>query len=757
MSRLKINALSLCAGLACVASPALAQNDRINDQPTGWWYWYGATPAFIDSEMANGRRPFNLTPNGSNYDAVFVQDSGEYNTDSFDVLYNVTASTLSTNMALTNRRVIDLEVTNTLTGTFTATVVSNTGNTAAPGWSFSTGLTYQQMIDWRDANGLRPIDVDSYSTLGGTRYSIVAVPNSGNNFQSGWWWYFGVSEAQVTNALTTNGARLIDIEVTDNNPLTFNAIMVSSNVGLGLWDGNITSSAIQSTIDQYAVRLTCLHRYTDTGGNTRFAAAFVDNANAQTRRMRSFMDAGLANGTYGFMLKQVGGSTLAALNEDFEYHPASMIKILYATYAIDRCAANLDSLGNNCPTPSCPTSCPDIGVCGTFNQTLDAAMRGMLRQSDNLDTKAIENRYTRATLNAYADSTLNLDSTQVNTTIGCLCVTSPVTNDMTARDGVSIYEQIADGSLFNQDWQNTLYSIMINLDEYGYGTYTTLNSVIDSEAANTDLTNSELADFKSQMRFAHKSGGSTCDDTGISYSTTGGWASVPFKVFNSTFGWLTLPREYAFTVFAHGFTGDSPVGEAKEEILREQIREALQSWDDACSTPVINNEPDDVLTAPAGSDVQFHVGLTLGTGSRTYLWQKFNASNSTWANLINGSFYSGVTTSTLSVLNVNEADEGRYRCVISSICGSDTTRSALLLVAPLGPTCDDIDFNSDGSLFDPQDIEAFLSVYSEGPCVPANANCQDIDFNNDTSIFDPCDINSFLVVYSEGPCTPCGQ
>lgn len=70
--------------------------------------------------------------------------------------------------------------------------------------------------------------------------------------------------------------------------------------------------------------------------------------------------------------------------------------------------------------------------------------------------------------------------------------------------------------------------------------------------------------------------------------------------------------------------------------------------------------------------------------------------------------------------------------------------------------CDSIDFNQDGSLYDPQDIEAFLSVYSEGPCVPASATCNDIDFNNDTSLFDPCDINSFLVMYSQGPCTPCG-
>ncbi|MFO0856842.1 MAG: cytochrome c peroxidase [Phycisphaerales bacterium] len=69
-----------------------------------------------------------------------------------------------------------------------------------------------------------------------------------------------------------------------------------------------------------------------------------------------------------------------------------------------------------------------------------------------------------------------------------------------------------------------------------------------------------------------------------------------------------------------------------------------------------------------------------------------------------------------------------------------------------GCPCDDIDFNNDGSRFDPIDIDAYLSMFSEGPCVPATAACQDIDFNNDGSIFDPQDIDAFLSVYSEGPC-----
>ncbi len=73
------------------------------------------------------------------------------------------------------------------------------------------------------------------------------------------------------------------------------------------------------------------------------------------------------------------------------------------------------------------------------------------------------------------------------------------------------------------------------------------------------------------------------------------------------------------------------------------------------------------------------------------------------------------------------------------------------------PRCDSVDFNNDGSLFDPQDIDAYLSVFSEGSCIPVSANCSDVDFNNDGSLFDPCDIDSFLLVFSEGPCTLCGS
>jgi hypothetical protein len=82
----------------------------------------------------------------------------------------------------------------------------------------------------------------------------------------------------------------------------------------------------------------------------------------------------------------------------------------------------------------------------------------------------------------------------------------------------------------------------------------------------------------------------------------------------------------------------------------------------------------------------------------------------------------------------------------------DSYRIGVSILGQVPRVCDPIDFNNDGSLYDPQDIDAFLSVFSEGPCIPAGATCNDVDFNNDSSLFDPADIDAFLRVFSEGPC-----
>lgn len=71
-----------------------------------------------------------------------------------------------------------------------------------------------------------------------------------------------------------------------------------------------------------------------------------------------------------------------------------------------------------------------------------------------------------------------------------------------------------------------------------------------------------------------------------------------------------------------------------------------------------------------------------------------------------------------------------------------------------GPTCDTIDFNSDGLYPDTQDIADFVAVFGGGDCAPPNPPVcnSDIDFNNDGLLPDTADITAFLRVFAGGDC-----
>jgi hypothetical protein len=88
--------------------------------------------------------------------------------------------------------------------------------------------------------------------------------------------------------------------------------------------------------------------------------------------------------------------------------------------------------------------------------------------------------------------------------------------------------------------------------------------------------------------------------------------------------------------------------------------------------------------------------------------------------LRNGRGISGANSNILTIEGVLLDDAGLYQCRITTACGVVVSREASLSVVaqPNCPkVCDDIDFNNDGSIFDPLDVDSFLSVFSEGPCL----------------------------------------
>lgn len=679
--------------VACVAGPALAQPEEILDTPAGWTYRYGATSAAITTDINAGLRPFSIRRvSASSWDVISVQNSGSYAAAGFgtgNMHYNRTPAQLGADLA--NRRLVSLDCYEVSGQTqISAISVPNTGG-ASVGWGWLVGQTRQQVIDWvgNTTPALRITDLSIYTVGGQKYYSAVAVYNQGAQYQ-GWWWYFDKTGAEIATLLEQNSARLIDIELetapTLFTPARFACVMVAQNPGGGWFHDALTSEQVGEFIGQTGGRLTSLHRYTNGVGSTRYAVSLVDNADAQTRRMRAYMGDQATVGNYGFKLKRVGGDVLASLNENFVFEPASSMKILHGAYTILQCALGNRTLSdqtqvqNMCTTTFWNNVCPDNDPsCNAGSEPLRATVRRMLQNSHNGRTQTIEQLHGRTTLNNFAAGAAGLTDTHINHTLGCLCGNTP--NTTTAADLTDFYEQIADGTHFNTAWSDSLYGLMANVTAWGYssnpdGSFYTLGQVISQEAAGTSLTAAEIADFRSEVRYAAKGGAYGCG--GSLWRCSAGWASLPHKVNLGNF-WYTSHREFAFTTFVNAGSdpGSLVTYPASEEILREQIREALQSWDAACTT-VIASHPEN-LTRNEGQDAQFSVGA--GTGSAAFLWQKLN--QGVWQSMFDlAGQVSGATTSTLTIHDVTTGNDGSYRCRVTKDCGITNSNSATLTVIP---------------------------------------------------------------------------
>lgn len=100
------------------------------------------------------------------------------------------------------------------------------------------------------------------------------------------------------------------------------------------------------------------------------------------------------------------------------------------------------------------------------------------------------------------------------------------------------------------------------------------------------------------------------------------------------------------------------------------VAESLLVGGGGCTAPSITTHPS-AVSVNAGATASFTVAAT-GTTPLTYQWQKNSV------NLSNGGDISGATSTTLSIANCEEADEGNYRCVVTNACGNATSNNAWL-------------------------------------------------------------------------------
>ena len=152
-------------------------------------------------------------------------------------------------------------------------------NTTPTGWYIWAHQTPSQVTDTINL-GYRLVDLYVESFSPSYLFTGVYVANTGA-YAKAWWWYYGVNETTLNDALTDNNARLTSLKAYDigGGQIRFTAIMIS-NTGADAtawwWYYNATPTAITGQINYNEARLTQIHAY-QTGGQTRYAVVMVDN------------------------------------------------------------------------------------------------------------------------------------------------------------------------------------------------------------------------------------------------------------------------------------------------------------------------------------------------------------------------------------------------------------------------------------------------------------------------------------------------
>lgn len=585
---LRLSVLSVLASLALAQGAAAdAQTDLTT--PTQW-RWLGNTTLqnVTDSAGTNYRivdievesvAPFRLS-------AVMVRNAGDY-AKPWWWYHGLTASQVSANLAANQARLIDIEPYETIVGIrYAAVMIPNAGSDQAAGHGWQTNHSFGSFSTWLQQNpGRRIIDVQPYRDAGLLRYAFTWVTNSGQT-QSASWIYLNTTESFIESRLTSNNARLIDLEPHDDTG-RFSAIMVPNDGELWFRAYDMGFSDVSRLSGQYAGRITDLQRYRLPSGTVRYAMIGRRNDNDLAIGTTVAMRAELPlSATSGFLLREYQGtaSTFAGVFENRVFEPASLIKTIHHFVANWRVAAGLDSFNANVVVnQGLSGSCPN----GTNPVTLslsDVLLR-MMTSSSNAATEAIRTRYGEAAIN-FTALAYGAENFELNHVIGCYCAGTP--NEITLMDLANIHEAVTDGALGSV--RDDFYQRMDRNPNFGLGSVNT-NTIMLDELFASDLNAGERQAFLAGTLIAHKAGGYQCVDGVV--RSRGAYVRLPSRT-----GCDTNTTEY----FIGAWVNDAPdissaeesVGAGLAVLFRERLRAAIHTWENASCDPFENYCPAEI-------------------------------------------------------------------------------------------------------------------------------------------------------------------
>ncbi|MFL5824267.1 MAG: serine hydrolase [Solirubrobacteraceae bacterium] len=554
-----VRALSVAgvvAIMAAAAVPALADStaatgDESVSVPTAWHVYTGLTPAQITHALGNSNRLVELrrAANGT-FTVAMVANSGAYAVSSWWWYYNASAAAVNNYLSTNHARLISVD--RNPGGTFNVIMVANTGR-AARSWWWYHGVTAAQISGYVSGNNARLVSLSADPGSSPQKYTAVMVSNTRADAKS-WWWYYNATTAQVNSYLSSNHARLVDVDVEPNGH--FDVIMVheagSDNKAWKWYHGTSASSLVNIALNT-GYRVFMIEPY-PSGGKTVYVGLMIDNLAAEPRRVENLLESGyskngLSGAKYGFEVKPIGSSPVLAFQNAAKYEPASAVKALYNLYAEFQVQLGNDSLSSPFTywyKPSAPSNkdvCPldySNTASNKVNTTLEDGLTRMMQVSDNRTTQGTDLRYGRANVNSFA-SIIGMKGTFIHQTLGCGTKNGGYVTT-TLNDMTKLYEGVWTNTLLNSTRSGTFFARMLG------GTLSNsdpLATVINQEAASQGKSGI-ASQFISNTTWRAKGGS-------YDICPASGNCSPPYVYDRSEAGVLTLPFKSAGSISGHTY------------------------------------------------------------------------------------------------------------------------------------------------------------------------------------------------------------
>jgi hypothetical protein len=566
-------------GAAAQAAPA-PSDDRLGDQPSGWWTYY-----------------------------------------------NVDATTLSNKLTENNARLTDLRVNSADPVKFTATMVSAPGPYGTGYWWYF-GQTRSQVDYLLAANQARPISLQKYFTGSDWRYAVVMVPNTGADYRPwsiaegtpsaissavtafgdarlaglsvnvgdatfsnytaiivsnangyAWWWYPSLSASEVGSVLSSTGGRLVDLDPHGDGRFS---VIIYGMPGQWWWYYGQTGQQMMDLAAQHGTRIVDITPY-NSGGSVRYAGIMVNNLTGLSAQLRDEFDGNTAGGAFGFRLQQVGGPVLAALQSGKQFEPASSIKALYHLHTL-KARQNGQVTDTTSVTyrykdlsdPKDKDICPDSATL-MATTTMQNADQRMMWYSDNRMTRAITDYFGYPAIRNTATG-IGLTGTVLQHNVGC--PTDAAHNYTTLNDLAKIYEAgYTRTDVLDQTHRDLFRSRMLN--DVNYSSMEGLCDIAKEEGPKLGKDSLTVSQFCTNIRWMAK-GGSYGYSSGLGAVSGARLAGLPYKKpeggINRVF--------YTYGDFVDNFTSNdttrATIGAIRNQAIRDSFRplidQALQTW-----------------------------------------------------------------------------------------------------------------------------------------------------------------------------------